>query len=120
MNREKEYYCVSYLILYVLFRIGALERGLDTVQTSLVPQPSVICRILRRKRREPLREPHQRHGLGDMLGLLNGLLKYIHPAFTDRELDAVEAFIERRDEFTDRIAEKIHSARSFRLGKQGS
>ena len=55
-----------------------------------------------------------------MLGLLNGLLKYIHPSFSDRELDVVEAFVERPDEFTDRISEKIHSSRSFRLGKEGS
>jgi hypothetical protein len=120
MNREKEYYCVSYLILYVLFRIGALERGLDTARTSLVPHPSIIDRVLRRKPRQRLLEPHQKHGLGDMLGLLNGLLRYSHPSFSDRELDAIEAFIDEPKEFSNRIAEKIHSARSFRLGKRGS
>jgi len=37
LNRAKEYYCVSYLILYVLYRIGELERGPGTEEKSLVP-----------------------------------------------------------------------------------
>lgn len=115
LNREKEYYCVSYLILYVLFRIGELERGLNTADASLVPQSTWVDRVLRREPRERLLEHHQRHGLGDMLGLLNGLLRYDHPSFTDTELDAIEAFVEKPREFSDRIEEKIHSARSFRL-----
>jgi hypothetical protein len=116
LNRAKEYYCVSYLILYVLYRIGELESGLQTAEKSLVPQPNLIDRFLRRQPRSPLLEQHQRHGLGDMLGLLNGLLRYAHPSFSDQELDVIEAFIEGPKEFGDRIAEKIHSARSFRLG----
>lgn len=120
LNREKEYYCVSYLILHVLFRIGQLERGLETAQTALVPRPTWLDKLLRREPRTPLLELHQRHGLGDMLGLLNGLLRYNHPSFSDRELDLIEAFIEQPKEFSDRIAEKIHSARAFRLGQPKS
>lgn len=115
LNREKEYCCVSYLILYVLFRIGKLERGLETAATCLIQQPTWIDKLLRRKPREPSLEPHQRHGLGDMLGLLNALLRYNHASFRDVELDAIEAFIEKPMEFGERIDEKIHSARSFRL-----
>lgn len=73
--------------------------------------------LLRREPRQPLLEHYQRHRLGDMLGLLNGLLRYAHPSFSDTELDAIEAFIEEPMEFSERIAEKIHSARSFRLGR---
>lgn len=120
LNREKEYYCVSYLILYVLIRIGQLERGLETAQTTLVPRPTWFDKLLCRGPRTPLLELHQRHGLGDMLGFLNGFLRYNHPSFSDRDLDLIEAFIEQPKEFGDRIAEEIHSARAFRLGQPRS
>lgn len=120
LNRGKEYYCVSYLILYVLFRTGQLERALQTAQTALLPRRTWLDKLLRREPRPPLLEPHQKHGLGDMLGLLNGLLRYAHLSFSDRDLDLIEAFVEQPKEFSDRIAEKIHSARSFRLGGRGA
>jgi hypothetical protein len=34
LSREKEYYCVRYLILYVLFRIGRLKDGTDISENN--------------------------------------------------------------------------------------
>ena len=52
---------------------------------------------------------------------------WINPPFkregksiSDHDLDLIEAFIEEPKEFSDRIAEKIHSARAFRLGQPRS
>jgi hypothetical protein len=41
-----------------------------------------------------------------------------HVDFSGRELDLIEAFIEEPKEFSETIAEKIHSARSFRLAQR--
>jgi len=53
-----------------------------------------------------------------MLGLLSGLLRYAPPSFSDRELDVIEAFVDEPREFGERIAERIHSARSLRMERQ--
>lgn len=117
LNREKEYYCVSYLIIYVLFRIGRLNDGLSTAIIGLPKKPSLLDIILRRKPTEELLETHQRHGYSDALGMINGLLRYEHQSFTDIELDFVEEFTGNTDEYTFQIGEKINSARSFRMAR---
>ncbi|MDH4027926.1 MAG: hypothetical protein OEU95_03745 [Nitrospirota bacterium] len=115
INRNKEYYCVSYLILYVLFRVGHLKDGLAALELSLQLQPSLLDRILHRKPKEELLELHQRYGYSDALGLINGLLRYEHPSFTYNELDLIEQFISNVDEYAFKIDEKINSIRSYRL-----
>lgn len=118
LNREKEYYCVSYLILYVLFRTGHLEQGLEAAKNGLPKKKSLLDILFRRKPKEELLESHQRHGYSDALGLINGLLRYEHPSFKETDLDLIEKFITDTDEHTFQISEKISSARSFRLGQQ--
>ncbi len=115
LNREKEYYCVSYLILYVLFRIGRLDEGFAAAEIGLMRKQSFLSRTLRIRSRSELLEHHQRYGFSDFLGMLNGLLRYEHSSFTDKELDLIEKFIESVKEHTFRIEEKINSIRSFRL-----
>ena len=117
LNRSKEYYCVSYIILYVLFRIRRLEVGVAAANTALRLHPTRLDKLLRKKPREALLEAHQRHGFGDMFGLFNGLLRYEHSSFSDHELDLIEGFVEGGEEFSATILEKINSARSFRLNK---
>lgn len=117
LNREKEYYCVSYLILYVLFRIGQLNDGLVAAKIGLQKKQTLLDRLLRRKRKEELLEVHQRHGFSDALGLINGLLRYQHPSFSDKELDLIDEFISTVEEHAFRIDEKINSTRSFRLSR---
>lgn len=115
INREKEYYCVSYLILYVLFRIGFLKEGLDAIKNYLQIKQSLFDRLMQRKPKEELLVSHQRFGFSDTMGLINGLLKYEHPSFSDKELDIIDQFVSDIDEHAFRIDEKINSIRSFRL-----
>jgi hypothetical protein len=117
LSRDKEYYCVSYLILYVLFRIGELEKTLSAAEFSLVKRETFWNRLFHLKRRRNVLEAHQRHGFSDFLGLINGLLRYEHPAFADEELDMIEEFIAGTDEHTFRIGEKINSIRSYRISR---
>ena len=117
INREKEYYCVSYLIFYVLFRIGRLNDALVATKIGLQKKQSLLDRLLGRKPKEELLEVHQRHGFSDALGLINGLLRYEHLSFSDNELDLIDEFISNVEEHTFRIDEKINSIRSFRLSQ---
>jgi len=117
LDRDKEYYCVSYLILYVLFRVGRLDAALGAAKISLLKKQTFWNRLLRRKSGNSLLEAYQRYGFSDFLGLINGLLRFEHPTFTDLELDLVEEFIAGVDEHSFQIGEKINSARSFRLNR---
>ena len=117
LSRQKEYYCVSYLIFYVLIRIGELESCLETAIVGLRATPTLLDRILFRIPDDRLLEPHQRHGFGDAQGLINGFLRYEHSAFSNDDLDRIEAFLEKGDEFRDRITEKINSVRSYRVAQ---
>ena len=115
LNKGKEYYCISYLIFYVLIRIGAFSQALDGAGVGLRPNPTFLDRLFRHDPNDRLLEPHQRHGFGDAQGLINGFLRYEHTAFTDNDIDLIEEFLKRDDEFRDRIIEKVNSVRSFRL-----
>jgi hypothetical protein len=115
IDREKEYFCVSYLIIYVLFRIGKLADGLDAVKNRFPPKPTWLDILLRRKPAEKLLEDHQRHGYSDTLGMINGLLRYEHQSFAENDLDVVEEFVTGIEECSFQIEEKINSVRSYRL-----
>ena len=117
LNKEKEYYCVSYLIFYVLFRIDKLNEGLVAAKCSLQNKQSRVDIILRRKPKEKLLETYQRYGFSDALGLINGLLRYEHQSFTDKQLDNIEEFIDSIEEYSFKIDEKIHSIRALRVIK---
>lgn len=115
LGRNTEYYCVSYLILYVLFRIERLEAALAAAKISLPTRKTWWGRFLGRVPDDNRLETHQRNGFSDFLGLINGLLRYEHPFFKNAELDLIEEFITGIDEYSFRIAEKINSARAFRI-----
>lgn len=116
LNKEKEYYCVSYLIFYVLFRINRLQEVLEVAKVNLQTKPNFLNKILKVKPKEKLLEPHQRYGFSDALGLLNGLLKFEHTSFSDEQLDLIEEFVESIDEYSFKIIEKIYSIRALRVG----
>ena len=117
LNKEKEYYCISYLIFYVLFRINRLQEVLEVAKVNLQARSNFLNRFLKIKPKEELLEDHQRYGFSDALGLLNGLLKYEHTSFSDEQLDLIEEFIESigyKNSF--KIIEKIYSIRALRVG----
>lgn len=108
---------MSYLLLYVLFRIGRLKDGLAASEKHLQKKQSLLDRLLNRKPKEEMLELHQRYGFSDALGLINGLLRYEHPSFSDNELDLIDQFISNVEEHDFRIDEKINSIRSYRLSR---
>lgn len=114
LSRDKEYYCVSYLILYVLLRIRLLSKVLDTAKISLQTRKSFWQKLGFKKSTSPL-EQHQQYGFSDFLGLINGMLRYEHTAFTVQELDKIEEFVTNLSEHTFKISEKLNSVRSYRL-----
>jgi hypothetical protein len=59
-------------------------------------------------------------GLSNILMLLNGLLKYRHPDFTNQMLDEIERMIHGLDEHPFLIPTKIAAIRARRLSQAGS
>jgi hypothetical protein len=109
LNRDKEYYCVSYLILYILFRIGRLNAALDAAKISLQKKRKSWGISWQKISTDRLLEEHQRYGFSDFLAIMNGMLRFEHQSFTDREMDIVEEFIAGIDEHAFQINEKINS-----------
>jgi hypothetical protein len=54
-------------------------------------------------------------GLSNALMLLNGLLRYRHPDFTDEMLDDIERFLVGLKEHPFQIPEKLAAIRTARL-----
>ncbi len=57
------------------------------------------------------------HGFGDLLILLDGLLRLDHPSFTDEMLDQIEEFVNGLDEHTFHIEERVNAIRAWRMMK---
>jgi len=95
LSRGTEYAPVGYLILLVLIRIGRLSDAL-------------------RRARQDLQGDGE-FGFSDLLRLLDGLMRFEHPAFTSDHLDEVERFVEGIREHTFGIRERIAAIQAFRL-----
>ena len=55
------------------------------------------------------------HGFSDYVRLLDGLLRYEHPKFTEEDLNKVEEFIDGLDEYVFHIPERLYAIRAYRL-----
>ena len=97
LDAKKGYLSVSYFIVAVLFRIGALPAALQKARRDLPPGESKVF------------------GLSNVLVLLNGLLKYRHPDFTNDMLDEIERMIHGLEEHPFLIPDKIAAIRANRL-----
>jgi hypothetical protein len=95
LSRGTEYAPVGYLILLVLFRISRLPDALRTARQDLQGDGET--------------------GFSDFMRLLDGLLRFEHPAFTPELLDDAERFIEGIEEHTFNIRERIAAIGAFRL-----
>lgn len=98
MSRGTEYTPIAYLIMLVLFRIGRLPDALRKAKLDLQGDSAM--------------------GFSDVLRLLDGLLRFEHPAFTPTLLDEVEQFVEDIQEHTFNIRERIAAIRAFRLASR--
>jgi len=93
----KAYLPVSYFIVVVLWRIGRLKDALEKAKSNL-PQGEISV-----------------FGLSNVLMLLNGLLRYRHPDFTNEMLDDIERFLDGLNEHPFQIPEKLAAIRTTRL-----
>lgn len=97
LDANKGYLDVSYFIVLVLWVTGSLPEALSKAKQSLPTSDSKMF------------------GLSNVLMLLNGLLKYRYPDFTNVMLDDIEKMIHGLDEHSFLISSKIAAIRSARL-----
>ena len=97
LDAKKGYLSIAYFIVAVLWRIGSLPEALQKARRDLPTGESTV------------------YGLSNVLMLLNGLLKYRHPDFTNNMLDEIERMIHGLEEHPFRIPTKIAAIRANRL-----
>lgn len=93
----KAYLPVTYFIVCVLWKIGRLKDALEKAKANL-PQGEIKV-----------------FGLSNALMLLNGLLRYRYPEFTNEMLDDIERFLVGLKEQPFQIPEKLAAIRTARL-----
>lgn len=98
LSREAAYAPVGYFILLVLYRIGYLNKALETAKKEL--------------------QADSAYGFSDFLRLLDGLLKYEYTEFSTEMLNDIEQFLKGIKEHTFGISERLLAVRAFLLGKR--
>jgi|GEM_PF-1965373 len=93
----KVYLAVSYFIVLVLWKVGRLKDALEQAKSKL-PQGEISV-----------------FGLSNVLMLLNGLLRFRYPDFTNEMLDDIERFLDGLNEHPFQIPEKLAAIRTSRL-----
>lgn len=93
----KAYLAVTYFIVCALWKIGLLKDALEKAKANL-PQGEIKV-----------------FGISNALMLLNGLLRYRHPDFTNEMLDDIERFLVGLKEHPFQIPEKLAAIRTARL-----
>ncbi|MER8993031.1 hypothetical protein [Mesorhizobium sp. M0482] len=118
LDRDREYYGVSYLIVYALWRLNRLEDALQTVYERYEFKPALVDNIFRRSYVNRVLERNQQYGYSDVLGLLNGMLRYEHLHLVERELEKIEWLAMNTSEHPFQIAQKITSIRALRIANR--
>jgi hypothetical protein len=95
LSRGTEYSPIGYLILLVLFRTGRFTDAVHAARREL--QGDI--------------EP----GFSGLLRMVDGLLRFEHPGFTNEQLDEIERLVETIVEPTFGIRERVAAIRAFRL-----
>ena len=96
----KGYLSISYFVVCMLWKLGRLPDALNKSKAAL-PQGEIKA-----------------FGLSNVLMLLNGLLHYRYPEFTNEMLEEIEKFIVGLKEHPFQIPEKIAAIRTARLIKR--
>jgi len=99
LSKDTEYAPVGYLILLVAYRINKLHETLLVAKRDL--------------------QNDSAYGFSDSLRMLDGLLRFDHPPFTEKDLDEIERFLEGLEEHAFRIPERLVAIRAARLAKKG-
>lgn len=98
LSRGTPYASVGYFVLFVLYRIGYLNKVLETAKKEL--------------------QDDSAYGFSDFLRLLDGLLKYEYPEFSTEMLNDIEQFLKGIKEHTFAISERLLAVRAFLLTKR--
>jgi hypothetical protein len=99
LDATRGYLAVAYFIVAVMLRIGVLSSALRKAKHDL---PQGETRF---------------YGLSNVLMLLNGLLRFRYPDFTNEMLDEIERLIHGLSEHTFLIPAKIAAIRATRLNQ---
>lgn len=91
IGKKKEYRDIGYLIIFFLFEIGYLKRGLDTALKKL--------------------RGDKANAFGDVLQILDFLLAFRYEEFKNPELDTIETFVYSTKEHPFKIKERINAIR---------
>jgi hypothetical protein len=97
LNPTKGYLSIAYFIVAALMKAQALPDALEKTRRALPTGENSVF------------------GLSNALMLINGLLKYRHPEFTNQMLDDIERMIDGLDEHTFLIPAKLAAIRAERL-----
>ncbi len=102
LNATRGYLAVSYFIVAVLWKVGWYVEGLQKAKRDL---PENETRVF---------------GLSNVLMLLNGLLKYRYPDFSNQMLDETERMTHGLKEHTFLIPAKLAAVRAHRLQEKAT
>jgi hypothetical protein len=102
LDAKKGYLGISYFIVCVLCSVGSLPDALQQARRALPTGDDKL------------------YGLSNVLMLLNGLLKYRHPDFTNEMLDEIECMIRGLNEYAFQVPQKIAAIRAARLANSKS
>ena len=97
LQQDRGYARVAYFIVCVLWKIGRLDDALEAVKFGLPENDA------------------KTFGVGNVLMMFNGLLRYRHPDFSSDMLDDLSRFLEGSEEPPFQIPQKIAAIRSARL-----
>ncbi|RWM13554.1 MAG: hypothetical protein EOR73_28560 [Mesorhizobium sp.] len=118
IDRDREYYGVTYITVYALWRMDRLKDALETVFARYEYKPTFADKIFRRSYANRVLAKEQRYGYSDVLGLLNGILRYEHESLSEDDLNSIEKLARTTGEHAFQIPQKVASVRAYRVGSE--
>lgn len=98
LSKDTEYAPIGYFICLVLFKQGFFSGALRVAKEKL--------------------QGDSKYGFSDLLRIIDGLLRFKHPDFSQHDLDEIERFLDGITEHTFRIKQRITAIRSYRLATE--
>ncbi len=98
LSKESPYFDVSYLIFFVLHRVGKTIEGIQQARKQL--------------------KGDSKHGFSNMLGIFSKIIQNEHLFINGAMFEAIEKVMENEDEYNFQLFEIINSAELFNLSVQ--
>ncbi|TPK85704.1 hypothetical protein FJ936_09200 [Mesorhizobium sp. B2-4-13] len=115
IDRDRDYYGVTYIIVYALWRMDRLNEAFTTVLSRYEHKATIADKIFRRAHTNRVLVKEQRYGYSDVSGLLNGILRYEHESLSEDDLNSIEKFARATREHAFQIQQKVTSIRALRI-----